>query len=321
MKRHSYALVIVLLLLLVPGLVYTKGVARLHKAELSTPDEGVPLYLPSIRYVRMFTFGFERTTANILWFSTLNYFGKQLEQHAHMPWFGHMCDLVTELDPRSRQRFEFCSTLLSWVADEPRLSEKLLSRAIDADPEYWRYYYLRGFNRWYFLEDQSAASSDFITGAKKADAPSFMASLGSRLLVSRGDTGTAIRALKEMIDSSESEDARRALQERLTLVYISRDIKYLDRLVARYRADSGEYPKSLAVLAEKGLIKGVPLDPFRKPYRIDAADGTIRASNGSRGLEFAGKTARTGLAKNERLRKMKRSAEGKSMAEEQGQQP
>jgi hypothetical protein len=316
MKRTTL-IAISLILLLLPCLSSSKQTVRSQRQLIKAPFEGKPLYLPSIRYVRLFTFGFERLTADVLWFATLNYFGKQLENDDNMPWFGHMCDLVTDLDPKSRHHYEFCSTLLSWVADKPEKSEELLSRAIDAEPDYWRYYYLRGFNRWYFLERQEEASADFVLGAKQPGAPSFMASLGSRLLVSKGDTSTAIRILKEMISSSESEDAKQALKQRLDLVYISRDISYLNKLVHKYRSEFGRMPNSLAELAEAGLIKGVPLDPYRKPYLIDSSDGQITASDGSQGLKFVGKTAKTGLAKNERARRLKKSFKDKQTLDRQ----
>jgi tetratricopeptide (TPR) repeat protein len=262
-------------------------------------DHTAPLYLPRIEAVRAVTLGYEHFISTLLWFRTLHYFGSQFEAKEAMPWFSHMCDLVTELDPGGRHVFEFCGTLVSWIAREPQRCISLLSKGIEHDPSYWRYYYLRGFTYWYFLEDMEAARADFEYASRLPDAPVFLSSLASRLISASGDVENAIAFLRAGIETTEDETAKKALEERLHLAYVSRDISLLDKVTEKYRLDTGRYPESIEVLLSDNYLRSMPIDPWGDPYQYDAAGAEFSSANGRKGLNFPGKTARTGIASQE----------------------
>jgi hypothetical protein len=261
--------------------------------------EVVPLYLPKLEAVKSITLGYEQFASTILWFTTVHYFGSQFEAKKSMPWFGHMCELVTELDPRARHVFEFCGTLLSWIAREPKRCINLLTRGIENDPEHWRYYYLRGFTYWYFLEDMERAKNDLVYASKIKDAPLFLSSLAARLISTHDDIGNAISFLKASIENTEDPNAKAALEERLQLAYVSNDIRRLMRLIENYEGVYQKKPESLLRLVEEGYLSAVPFDPFGEAYLYDFDSGEIFSNQGRKGLYFAGKTAKTGFAKKE----------------------
>lgn len=256
-----------------------------------------PLYLPSVRHVKLVTLGFDHFFGDILWFSTINYFGKHFEQDKDYRWLGHMCELVTSLDPKARHVYEFCATMLSWVSWEAEKSTALLSKAIKAEPSYWRYWYLRGFNYWYFLNRRDLAEKDLTVAATLPGAPPFLASLASRLMVSKDEVTAAISFLKDLIANTQDENARKALEEKLKEAYISRDIRILRGMIAQYENDYGRKATSLKQLVEAKMLKAMPLDPFGAPYFIDQQSGAIKTRSGKKGLEFFGKTSDTGVAR------------------------
>jgi hypothetical protein len=262
-------------------------------------QEVVPLYLPKLEAVKKITLGYEHFASSLLWFTTLHYFGSQFEAKKSMPWFGHMCELVTELDPRARHVFEFCGTLLSWIAREPKRCIQLLTKGIENDPEHWRYYYLRGFTYWYFLEDMERARHDLVYASKIKEAPLFLSSLAARLISTHDDIGNAISFLKASIENTEDLNAKAALEERLQLAYVSNDIRRLMRLIQNYEGVYQKKPESLLRLVEEGYLSEVPLDPFGEAYLYDSNSGEIVSTQGKKGLHFAGKTAKTGFAKKE----------------------
>ena len=252
-----------------------------------------------MRYVKLITLGYDQFASDILWFNTLNYFGKQFEGNKDLHWFGHMCELVSSLDEKARHVYEFCATLLSWVAKEPQKSAELLSKAISAEPDYWRYRYLRGFNYWYFLDRRDLAQKDLSYAAKLKDAPPFLASLASRLMASDDHPRTAIAFLKDLIENTNDRHAKQALKEKLKLAQISYDLHILREKAAEYQAKYGAAPKSFSELVEAKMLRGIPLDPYGRAYRIDRESGEIRSKSGEQGLEFFGKTAKTGLARHD----------------------
>lgn len=261
--------------------------------------DSAPLYLPRINAVKSVTLGYEHTVSTLLWFSTLNYFGEKFQEKKSMPWFSHMCELVTELDPKGKHVFEFCGTLLSWIARQPGRSIAILSKGIESDPDYWRYYYLRGFSYWYFLEDFDRARSDFEYAARIPGAPTFLASLASRLIVAGGDVKSAIAFLRAGIETSSDEVAKAALEDRLKLAYVSRDIEAIEEIIQNYKLKSGTYPESLESLVHESYFSMLPVDPYGDVYQYNFETKEVTSLQGKKGLHFPGKTAKTGIASKE----------------------
>lgn len=298
MTKTSYTLLFcILFIFAVSGTSLFK--AQLRKTtKLYVLSDNTSLYLPEAKYVRLVTFGFEKLAADIFWFKAINYFGKQISQRKSIPLFSHMCDLVTDLNPTGRHYYDFCSSLISWIAKEPKKSVKLLNRAIAFEPGYWRYYYLRGFNYWYFLENNQKAKINFLIGSKLPDAPAFMTNLATRLIASEEDPSQAISFLQNMIENTNDEKAKLALIENQKLAIISRDLKYLSQAMNKYESLTGLKLLSLQELVDKKLIAYIPKDPYGEPYYLNE-NYEMLSKQGGKGLKFHGKTAKTGLAKYE----------------------
>lgn len=177
--------------------------------------EREPLYLPDTKRVRLATFGFNTFASDLLWFTTINYFGKQHAAGKDFHWLNHMCTLVTDLDPQKDFAFEFCGTLLSWEAHDFQAAHEILSKAVAAQPLVWRFWYLRGFNSWYFRENNKDAAEDLTHASTLPEAPPFLASLGARLLLKERDPQTAARFLQDLIRHASNETQREALIQKL----------------------------------------------------------------------------------------------------------
>lgn len=297
---HAMRLAISALLLLLT----TAGIAGICRHELRTtfiaPErEYTPLYLPKAKYVKLVTLGYNRFASDILWFRTMSYFGHQFQKRASMNWLGEMCRLVTDLNVRAEHVYEFCGTLLSWVAHDAETSNEILTQAIAAYPNRWRFYYLRGFNFWYFLQNDSRAKEDFVAASKFPEAPPFVASLASRLLAAKEDPDVAITFLEELIKTTSNTAARKALTHRLKLAIIAKNTKMLEAAANKFRAEHSEPLVDINQLVGAGLVKSLPKDPFGGEYILDPATAAITTTSKRKGLAFGGRTAKTGLAHGE----------------------
>jgi tetratricopeptide (TPR) repeat protein len=276
-------------------LTWSKSELRLKKNQSQREEIEVPLYLPDTKYVRLVTLGFDTFVSRILWFNTVNYFGKQYLSGNDYQWLYHNCKLVTELDENATHAFEFCGTLLSWMAQEPERSNEILTHAIQSHPETWRFRYLRGFNYWYFLSRKDLAKEDFKIASKLPNAPRILASLATRLMIAEDDPQTAIAFLRDLIENTRDENVKQALGEKLKRAFISRDKRILAKAVGIFDQMFGRKPFSLSELVEKGIINRLPVEPFGGEYLFDRETGEIRTSSGEKELQFLGKTAKTGI--------------------------
>lgn len=217
-NNETGSLVLALALLVASALgAYISRASLLQQKNSSSAalDERPPLYLPRADKVRSLTFGFDTVASKILWFKTINYFGKQFTGSQDYRWLANMCDVVTELDPKARHVFEFCGTLLSWVAKEPTKSDLILTKAIESDPSYWRYYYLRAFNSWYFLNRFENAKKDLMLALEMPEAPNFLKTLAVHFLA--GDQGPEVARefLKDLLANTTDKNVKKALKRKL----------------------------------------------------------------------------------------------------------
>ncbi len=287
-----------LLILVVSSLSAHAAQVRIaeFKRERSNLDRP-PLYLPEVKYVKLVTLGYNGLASDILWFNTLNYFGKQLIAGRDYEWLGQMCELVTELDPKKLYAYEFCATLLSWVAHRYELSNELLSHGINANPDYWRLYYLRGFNRWYFDEDFERAREDFTHASTLPEAPQFLASLASRLLVKTKSPESAVHFLEEMLKRTNNESVKQALDLKRREALIAQHLEFLREAIRRYTDVNGHSPKTLEELVAGNIITKIPIEPFDGNYLLNESGEPI-SSSGNTGLDFKGKTAQSSAKRN-----------------------
>lgn len=288
------------LLLLVVAAAGLLGIAhsrpqleKLPQPEISAAEP--PIFLPDVKRIKLLTLGFDGPVSKLLWFQTINYFGRELGTRRDYRWLGEMCELVTTLDPYARHSVEFCATLLSWVAQSPDDAAKILDGAVAAEPDYWRYRYLRGFNAYYFKHDFEAAKSDFTLAAKLPDTPSWVLSLASRLLVDRDGPEMAIRFLEDQIARTPDPKVKKQLVSRWKRARIARDFQLLGEARSRYIEQHGAPPPSVDALVTAGFLTGIPQEPYKGHYFFDET-GAPRTSSGKKPLAFAGKTSETGLA-------------------------
>ena len=278
-------------------LKYSRTYLRAQQSVISQGAESrEPLYLPSVSYVRLLTFGFDGLFSDILWFNTLNYFGKQFRGEKDYRWLAHMCDLVSSLDSKASHVYEFCATLLSWVAREPEKSNKILTKAIQIDSNNWRYLYLRGFNYWYFLDRKDLAREDIQQAASIQGAPVFLSSLASRLIAVQEDPRLAFEFLQDAASRTKDNNAKSALIEQAKLAKMALDIRALKNKIQDYENKYGQKPQSWGDLLAKGLMQGIPLDPFGSAYVLDSSSLEISSLSGRKPLSWTAKTAETGLA-------------------------
>ena len=286
-----------LLLLLICSLAVGLSGSALRSKYPSRDRDYSPLYLPHTKHVRLVTLGFDRFAADLIWFRTMSYFGKQVRRKEGVEWLRQMCTLVSELNPKALHVYEFCGTLLSWVAKDPAGSNELLTRAISFFPNVWRLPYIRGFNSWYFLDNRAGAKEDFLRASRIPGAPPFLASLASRLLTADEDPDTALVYLKDLIENTPSDSARAALSERYKLAIISKNIRSLEEKAAQFRATRTEELVDLQQLLDAGIVQSIPGDPFGGRYIIE--NGSVISTTRGRGLVFGGRNAKTGLARGE----------------------
>lgn len=234
------------------------------------------LLFPEGRALRAIAFGYNNFLSNILWFNTINYFGKHYQGDKNYTWLAHMCGIVFSLDPHARHVPEFCALMLAWEANKPEQALSLLDSAIAQDPKYWRYYYLRGISRVIFLNDAKLAKDDFYTGSKIPGAPIFMTRLATKTLANLENPAVAITFLQQQIRQARDKNERAVLERHLKQTIHDTKLMQLEKLVTEYEHAHGVFPEALDLLVEKDTLQ----DPYGGTYIWDAESKKVRSTSG-----------------------------------------
>lgn len=286
---------VVLLVCICLSILHNSRVALRQSSLKSSSHTDEPLYLPSAEYVKLITLGFDAFASHILWFETISYFGKHYRGDQDYHWLGEMCHIVTKLNQRALHVYEFCGTLLSWVAKDVDASDSVLTEGIKTNPGEWKLWYLRGFNQWYFRGRRDLASSDLARAANLPGSPPFLASMASRLITDSDGPASAVAFLADMLKRTKDDSVRQVLEDRLKRAILSRDLRFLHAGVEKYRERYGEPPEKIEDLVIRNIINRLPQEPFGGKYLFIQSDGRVISTSGEKGLEFFGKTADTGM--------------------------
>lgn len=253
---------------------------RLEQRAHPDPSATEPVYLPKAKYLRAVSLGYHNVVADLLWFRTISYFGEHYRSERSYPWLAHMCDLVTDLDPRAEHVYRFAGVILPWEAGQVDAGNRILEKGLQVFPDSWLLHYWLGFNYYFFDNDYARATLHMERAAQSPDAHGNVVRLAATFAAQQYGPDTALQVLAEMESTVESPEMRDVIRRNMREERLAADLTRLNAAVQIFRARNGYIPLSPWSLAEAGLIPGVPADPFGGVYEIDPQTGTVSSSSG-----------------------------------------
>ena len=210
MRTSAMFLVVIVLLCA----VFTIQV-RLDTMDLRHQSMEFYMYIPSGKFLKHFTLGFDQLIADYFWVKTISYFGDHVMADRQYPWLYHMLDLVTTLDPLCQWPYFFGGIILSLEANQVEQSNLILKRAMRYHPNVWAFPFYIGFNYWYHYKNPARAGSFIEIAAKLPRAPAYLKTLPARLYSEGGQKEAALRFLQEMMTKTQDPRMRAKLEKRM----------------------------------------------------------------------------------------------------------
>ena len=236
-------------------------------------------YLPSGKFLKGAALAYDELLADLLWIKAIGYFGGHAKTDQNYEWLYHILDITTTLDPLFDDPYEFGGVVLAAELGEVDKSIELLKKGMENVPRhhrrYWYLPFFLAFDYMYYKHDYLAAARYLEIAAKYRGRPDYLPLLVSRLYANAEDPEVAITFLKEMINSTESEELREKLEKRIKEVMADRDIRMLEKARDRFYETHGRYPEEIDELVKSSLISSLPKEPFGGKYRISPVEHSI----------------------------------------------
>ncbi len=248
---------------------------RLAERDLSRPYD--VLHVPAGSAARWVALGHRTTMSDLYWLAAVQYMGESRAEERGWEKLLPLVDLVTDLDPRHGYAYQTAGIVLSQVG---RLAEsdRILGKGVEKGPPYWSFPYYLAFNAWFYRGDYAAAARWAELAARRPGASPNISQLAVSLAAKGGTPETAIEMLRELRPAVKDEKTLERLDEQMKLAVLERDAQMLERLAARYEAETGTRLVSLEALVWRGDIDAVPPDPFGGRYRWNPEERRVRSS-------------------------------------------
>jgi hypothetical protein len=240
----------------------------------------VPLAL-----IKITSLEFDGLAADFLFLRSIVFYGETYERidrqektrvkQSEWKWLHTALDASTNLDPYFYDPYYFATAILPWEGHLVQETNRLLEKGTRYRDWDWVPPFFMGFNQFYFLQENAAASESLMKAWRRPGAPSMLASLAARLAEKGKQTENAIVFLEELLKRTEDKRLRKQYETRVDFL---KGALYLENAVARYRKRFGKMPSRLEALVDQGIISGIPRDPLGGLYYI-SSDGTIGSTS------------------------------------------
>ena len=158
------------------------------------------------------------------------------------------------------------------------MSNRLLEKGADANPEVWNIPFLLGYNYYFLLGDPAKGAEYIMRAASLPDRPAYLPGLATRMAAEAGSPDTALAFLEARLQETQDPEMQEVLAKRMKEVIIERDLRLLERAVEAYRTQHQDPPMALTDLVAAGALPNLPQEPFGGDYRLDFKTGRVFSS-------------------------------------------
>ena len=264
-------------LLLLACLGWLQGELDLRQDRTVVQIDGLA-QLPKGEYLKPALLGYHHLGADVLWLRLLQVVGQKRISADEYEWIYHALDVITTLDPQYAYAYYAGGSVLVDQANRPDLSNRLLEKGTDANPQVWYIPFLLGYNYYFLLADPAKGAEYIMKAASLPDGPSYLPGLATRMAAEAGNPDTALAFLEARLTDTQDPEMREVLANRMKEVIIERDLRILERAVEAYRTQHRSLPATLTELVVAGALPMLPQEPFGGDYRLDRKTGSVSSS-------------------------------------------
>jgi len=234
--------------------------------------------LPSGDSLKPALLGYHHLGADVLWLRFVQVLGEKRNTPDEFEWMYHALDVITTLDPRYAYAYQVGGIVLTELAHRVDLSNRILEKGLEANPDLWWLPFNLGYNYYFHLRDPARAAEYIARAARLPGGPAYLPGLATRMYAEANNPDVALDFLSAMTRQTDNAYVKAELETRMKELMIERDIRLLESAVGLYRQRHGAFPSRLGDLVQKGDLARIPSEPFGGEYRLDSNTGRVMSS-------------------------------------------
>lgn len=231
-------------------------------------------YAPDGKYLKYIVGDQRSSLASIYTLKSMIYYGDIIRQWYMglrpaaelFNMFGFLQSSVL-LDPYNMDTYYFSQAAFTWEVGHAADVNALLDYGMKYRDWDWMLPYFAGFNKGYFLKNNSEAAR-YMKKAAELSGNSLFTTLSARYMYESGDTKQAILFLDAMIHDANPRD-KAVLESLKTRKTALEAIDTLETAVRNYRDSFEKKPNTLLDLIISGDLESIPKDPYGGYFYLD----------------------------------------------------
>jgi len=259
-------------------------------------------YLPSGRFLKVASLGYESLFADLLWLRATAMFGERYgsSQDWHL-WLYHMINLSTDLDPQFRAAYKYGGTMLRIDGRLVDQSNLIFQKGSEALPGEWYFPFAIAMNYFLYKEDRRLAALYMEQAARVArqaeqvaeqareagdlDAaaldprrapPAYLANLAASLHSDVDQLDVGLSFLEEERRQLPPSAARDAVEVKILETHYLIARRDAGAVIEQFRAREGALPEQPSDVSRLGL--SLPEDPLGGRWLWDTASNAAPGS-------------------------------------------
>jgi len=237
------------------------------------------LYLPSGKYLKAMSLGFDGLLADLIYLWSIQYYGNYAIEDRYLYLERIYGQVITELDPHYLDPYLVGALIMNVEARQPGMALRLLDKGMASNPEAWILPFEAGFLCYNDLHDFPRAAAYFDKALRVPGVHPLVRRLRAEMLNRAGDKKTSLREWAEIHATATDDYVRTVAWNHIRDLKVEVDLADLRNAVGKFRETAGRAPRRLEELASAALLAPLPRDPEDNPYLYDPATGEVSYRN------------------------------------------
>lgn len=260
-------------LIFAAGLTLISGFSSYLERRFATESRRV-FFTPSPEALRLFSGSFASFLADMFYIrGILDMSGEFDSPDIRIKRIQDDFSAALSLDPKLVQGYFFASIVLGRDKQGINRGIDFLEKHRGLNSQEWRIPYWLGFS-YYELGNYRKAVEYYKEASLLPGAPDFLKSNPAMLYYKAGKAGLGIVYLRGLLDSLKEESQSEWIKVKLEWL---ENIAHLEEKAGEFKGRFGYLPESLEELVLRGLISGLPKDPFGRGYYWDKETERVKS--------------------------------------------
>ncbi|MFO8057822.1 MAG: hypothetical protein R6V10_11045 [bacterium] len=221
---------------------------------------------PNSAIVKTASMGYHTIVADLYWLRAIQYYSESVNKKVPPVDLYPLTDFITDLDPDFCVSYYFAGQNMMLGGVEADKVIRILEKGKKHCPEDYRPPFLLGYLYYFYLHEPEKSADNMEIAARLKDKPYF-ALLASRIRSETGRLETSMSFLEEMLRHTEDEMARKKFRRRMAEIRTRQMEKELNRVLEKYRQETGSYPAGIHDLIRAGFLEKMPENPMQRYSR------------------------------------------------------